>query len=363
MTDLIQGTFPSMLQDPFADDLTQPFWDAAAEGRLSAPQCTVCGTFVLPPQPFCFACQSQAFEWVDLPGTGTIYTYTVVRHPLAPQLADVVPYVSGVIELDGTQGAGRGCSSTSPTPTPRRSRSATRCGSGSTGSPTPCRCPGPGWPEATVNEPKPAPAARAGRPRRFEAEDELRILLDAALAVMERNGYVDAAVADILREAKLSTRSFYRHFESKDQLLCALFRREAEAAATRLNAKVDAASDPHAALDAWIEEILSFGHHRTKAARVSVLGSPGAMKAEGYADEMRHASKLLLAPLEALLAAGAADGSFPLADPAADAPLIQSVVWAAAGLNPTRDKASSRAEATRQVRSFCARALGCGPGR
>ena len=156
----------------------------------------------------------------------------------------------------------------------------------------------------------------------------------------------------------LSTRSFYRHFESKDQLLCALFRREAEAAAARLNAKVDAAPDPRAALDAWIDEILSFGHHRTKAARVSVLGSPGAMKAEGYADEMRHASKLLLAPLEALLADGAADGSFPLADPAADAPLIQSVVWAAAGLNPTRDMPSSRAEASRQVRSFCERALG-----
>jgi len=214
-----------------------------------------------------------------------------------------------------------------------------------------------------VGEPKTAPpTARAGRPRRFEAEDELRILLDAALVVMERNGYVDAAVADILREAGLSTRSFYRHFESKDQLLCALFRREAEAAAARLNAKVDAASDPRAALDAWIDEILSFGHHRAKAARVSVLGSPGAMKAEGFADEMRHASKLLLAPLKAWLTDGAADGSFPLADPAADASLIQSVVWAAAGLNPAWDKASSRAEAARQVRSFCARALGAEPG-
>ena len=54
---------------------------------------------------------------------------------------------------------------------------------------------------------------------------------------------------------------------------------------------------------------------------------------------------------------GAADGSFPLADPAADAPLVQSVVWAAAGLNPTREKLP-RAEASRQVRSFCERALG-----
>ena len=131
--------------------------------------------------------------------------------------------------------------------------------------------------------PETAPATRTGRPRRFETADELRILLDAALVVMERNGYTDAAVADILREAELSTRSFYRHFESKDQLLCALFRREADAAAARLHAKVEAAANPRQALDAWIDEILSFGHDRLKAARVSVLGSLGAMKAEGYA--------------------------------------------------------------------------------
>jgi AcrR family transcriptional regulator len=203
-----------------------------------------------------------------------------------------------------------------------------------------------------------SPTARAGRPRRFESEDELRILLNAALVVMERNGYADAAVADILREADLSTRSFYRHFESKDQLLCALFRREADAAAARLRDNVDAAGTPREALDAWIDEILSFGHHRVKAARVSVLGSPGAMKADGYGEEMRYASRILTAPLEELLRRGAADGSLPLADPPADAPLIQSVVWAAAGLNPARDKPSSRAEAARQVRSFCERALG-----
>jgi len=204
-------------------------------------------------------------------------------------------------------------------------------------------------------------STRAGRPRRFEAEDELRILLDSALVVMERNGYVDAAVADILREADLSTRSFYRHFESKDQLLCALYRREAESAAARLQAKVEAAPNPRAALDTWIDEILSFGHHRTKAARVAVLGSPGAMRAEGYAEETRRAAALLMAPLQTLLTDGVADGTFPLADPDADAPLVQSVVWAAAGLNPTREKLP-RAEASRQVRSFCERALGATSG-
>ena len=198
---------------------------------------------------------------------------------------------------------------------------------------------------------------RAGRPRRFGSEDELKILFDAALVVMARNGFQDAAVAEILNEANLSTRSFYRHFESKDQLLCALYRREAERASERLNAKVDAASDPLGALDAWISEIVSFGQHRKKAERVAVLGSPGAMKAEGYAEETRHAAKLLIAPLEALLVSGRLDGTFPLADPA-DAPLIQSVVWTAAGLDPMREPPGPRAESLRQVRSFCLRALG-----
>jgi AcrR family transcriptional regulator len=129
------------------------------------------------------------------------------------------------------------------------------------------------------------PLASVGRPRRFEPADELQRLFEAALAVMQRNGYTDAAVADILAEAGMSTRSFYRHFGSKDQLLCALYRHEAEQVAERLTARVARAASPLAALDVWIEEIMSLGYHRRKAARMAVLGSPGAMRAEGYADE------------------------------------------------------------------------------
>jgi AcrR family transcriptional regulator len=202
----------------------------------------------------------------------------------------------------------------------------------------------------------------AGRPRRFEPADELRLLFDAALVVMERNGYADATVADILAEAGLSTRSFYRHFESKDHLLCALYRREADGAAERLVARVCAAATPLAALDSWIEEVMSLGYDERKAARVAVLASPGAMRAEGYADETAHAIKLQTAPLEELLAAGLRDGTFALADPAADAQLVQSVVWTAARLNPLRLPAQSRAEAFRAARSFCWRALGVSPG-
>lgn len=101
-----RGVYPTLMEDPFADESTQPFWSAALEGRLVAPRCTNCGYYLLPPQPVCFNCRHRSFEYHELPGTGTIYTFTVVRHPLLPNLGEVVPYVSGVIELDGTQGAG-----------------------------------------------------------------------------------------------------------------------------------------------------------------------------------------------------------------------------------------------------------------
>ena len=103
---LTKGVFPNILTETHASAMTQPFWDAALEDRLVAPRCTTCGTFRMPPSPFCFICQTRDVEWVELPGTGTIYTFTVVRHPLHPDLAAICPYVSGVVELDGTQGAG-----------------------------------------------------------------------------------------------------------------------------------------------------------------------------------------------------------------------------------------------------------------
>lgn len=101
-----RGVFPTILRETHAESDTQPFWDAAREDRLVALRCTTCGTVRLPLAAFCWVCQSQEVEWIELPGTGTVYTYTVVRHPLHPDLSPVVPYIVAVVELDGTQGAG-----------------------------------------------------------------------------------------------------------------------------------------------------------------------------------------------------------------------------------------------------------------
>lgn len=104
--DLTKGVFPTILFETRSDEMTQPFWDAAKGDQLVCQQCTNCETFRMPPSPFCFNCQSRDHDFTELPGTGTIYSFTVVRHPLHPDLIDACPYVAGVVELDGTQGAG-----------------------------------------------------------------------------------------------------------------------------------------------------------------------------------------------------------------------------------------------------------------
>ncbi len=84
------------------DVWTQPFWDAAAEHRLVVPRCTACGTFRLPPSAFCWKCRAQEVEWVEHDGRGQVYAFTVIWHPLLPDVADTVPYVPAGVELPGT---------------------------------------------------------------------------------------------------------------------------------------------------------------------------------------------------------------------------------------------------------------------
>jgi len=83
---------------------TEPFWEAAAEHRLVVPRCTNCGTFRFPPSPFCFHCRAQDVEWIEHEGMGEIYSFTVIRHAVIPQVAEALPFVAAVVELPATGG-------------------------------------------------------------------------------------------------------------------------------------------------------------------------------------------------------------------------------------------------------------------
>lgn len=93
-----------LFTDPYADEWTAPFWEATSREQLTAPRCTNCGTFRLPPSHWCSVCHHQDLEYVDLPGTGTLYSFIIVRHALTPDAEPYVPYVPAVVEADGAPG-------------------------------------------------------------------------------------------------------------------------------------------------------------------------------------------------------------------------------------------------------------------
>ena len=86
------------------NEWTKPFWDAAAQHRLVAACCGKCGTFRMPPTPFCPACRSQHIEWRELSGDGSVYSYTIVQREIFKGMENHLPYVPAVIELDGAPG-------------------------------------------------------------------------------------------------------------------------------------------------------------------------------------------------------------------------------------------------------------------
>jgi uncharacterized protein len=94
--EVVEASLPTL--DPPVTTETEPFWAAAAEGRLVLPRCTSCGHHVWYPRGHCTACHGDV-EWVEATGRGRIYTYTTVRRGMGPW-REVAPYVLAVVELE-----------------------------------------------------------------------------------------------------------------------------------------------------------------------------------------------------------------------------------------------------------------------
>lgn len=193
-----------------------------------------------------------------------------------------------------------------------------------------------------------------GRPRNLGAEEELRALFDGAYRALREHG-ADVTVAAILTEAGLSTRSFYRHFESKDALVRAMYLRDAERVADRLTKRLADATSPADAVTRWIDEVFAFRRNRNRAERVAVLGSIGLGGVAGAAEAAAQARAALIESLEAAIAEGVAADSFATPDPHAAAELVAAAVLHAIGL-PGPGRAGAMTD-QRVTTEFCLRAL------
>lgn len=160
---------------------------------------------------------------------------------------------------------------------------------------------------------------RSVRARREKSAQELEQLLQAAERVLARGGYAGLRVEDVLSEAGLSTRAFYRHFTGRSELFLALFDSETARATQRLNAKVCAHADPEDQVKTWIEANLALAFDARLARRTRVFLVERTTMAQEFRDEVRRCVRVVVEPLERAIAAGCEAGRFPDADPRRDA--------------------------------------------
>ena len=183
-------------------------------------------------------------------------------------------------------------------------------------------------------------------------------IMDAAYNCLATSNGEGVSVTSILRVAGLGTRAFYRHFDSKDSLLLALFHRDSDALYARLEAAASEAGTPAEALRGWILAYLRVTMRPHLRQRVVVLSSAELRRASGYGDEHDRWTARLDSGIADILRRGLRDGSFPQARPEFDARAIRATVIDTFHAQMASEAEADSDEVAEHVIDFALRAVG-----
>jgi uncharacterized OB-fold protein len=87
--------------EPPVGEASEAFWEATKEKKFLVQRCTACDQAIFYPREVCPTClSSDSLTWVESPGKGTIYAASVQEKPANPTMADRVPYVVALVELE-----------------------------------------------------------------------------------------------------------------------------------------------------------------------------------------------------------------------------------------------------------------------
>lgn len=184
-----------------------------------------------------------------------------------------------------------------------------------------------------------------------------RAIVAAAAEALREHGVRGLSVAAVLDRADLSTRAFYRHFESKDQVVAAVFLEMAHAEKRRLQRKMAKAADPVEAVAAWIDGRLDLAFDENVKSDLRRLSLEAQSQMFAAPELIQPAFEEMLKPLIEQLQRGLSVGVFQGIDPASVAQSIQGVVWASTERHWTAGDCE-RSEARRRALRFCLRGLG-----
>ena len=93
---------PSTRPVPVPDDMSAPFWTAAAAHELTVARCARCRAYTVPIDVVCPHCHSTdpAFAFEPVSGGGVVRSWTTMYQSFLPGFADDVPFVLVDVELD-----------------------------------------------------------------------------------------------------------------------------------------------------------------------------------------------------------------------------------------------------------------------
>ncbi|MBX7434584.1 TetR/AcrR family transcriptional regulator [Mycobacterium sp. Y57] len=204
-------------------------------------------------------------------------------------------------------------------------------------------------------------AGGAGGRRKVEPDPEVRAaILAAASRIVDAEGVGALGVAKVLDRAQLSTRAFYRHFGSKDELVSALFLEMARAERLRLRQRMDTAADPVRAVAAWIDARLDLALNARTRSDLRKMSLEAQAQMSATPELIGPAYAEILLPLVEELRRGRDGGLFPDIDPETEGLSIQAVVWAAVERHWSTG-GSVPGELRSHVQRFCLRGLGVAP--
>ena len=190
--------------------------------------------------------------------------------------------------------------------------------------------------------------------------DVRRAIVAAASKALREVGVQGLSVAAVLDRARLSTRAFYRHFESKDQLVAAVFTEMTRAEAVRLRTKMAGIATPVAAVTAWIEGRLDLAFDADIESELREVSLEAQAVEFSSPQLVSQAYNAILEPLVEQLERGLELGLFHDIVPMTAAKSIHGVVWGhtqRVWATGDHDYADVRKRALR----FCLRGLGVAP--
>ena len=187
-----------------------------------------------------------------------------------------------------------------------------------------------------------------------------RAIVTAASKAVREEGVRGLSVAQVCNRAGIGTRAFYRHFDSKDQLVSAVFLDMARVETRRLRKRMATCADPVAAVVAWIDGRLDLAFSDRITSDLRQMSLEAQSQTFAAPEVIGAAYAEIVVPLIEQLDSGLAQGCFTDVDPAAHALSIHGVLWSSVERQwATGDQ--DRDHVRRIILQFCLRGLGVAP--